>query len=201
MRRTPTALLAAALLTACGGADDARTGDPASTTSAGPPTAAGPSDVPTESGPAVPQGTAARTAESSGDWDLVLTDVRLGDHDGYDRIVLEFAGTGTPGWAVGYVDRAVLDGSGERVTLDGDAIMDVYASGTTYPGSDADHYGGPTRLEPDGGGAVDEVYVGGTFEGYTQVLAGITGGPAAFRVFALTDPSRLVVDVVDAGPD
>ena len=45
------------------------------------------------------------------------------------------------------------------------------------------------------------MYVGGTFEGYTQVLAGIDGDPVPFRVFTLTDPSRLVVDVVDASAD
>jgi hypothetical protein len=33
------------------------------------------------------------------------------------------------------------------------------------------------------------------------VLAGIDGHPVPFRVFALTDPSRLVVDVVDESAD
>ena len=41
------------------------------------------------------------------------------------------------------------------------------------------------------------MYVAGTFEGYTQVLAGIEGDRVPFRVFALSDPSRLVVDVAD----
>ena len=46
-----------------------------------------------------------------------------------------------------------------------------------------------------------DVYVGGTFEGYTQVLAGIDGAAVPFRVFALADPSRLVVDVGDDSAD
>jgi len=33
------------------------------------------------------------------------------------------------------------------------------------------------------------------------VLAGIEGDPVPFRVFALTDPTRLVVDVVDESAD
>ncbi len=195
MRRTSTVLLpaVAALVAACSGGAGTPAGEPApATRKESPPATA--SD-PTASGPALPQGAAAQTAENAGKWDLVLTDVRVAEHDGYDRIVLEFRGTGTPGWAVSYVDRAVLDGSGEKVRLDGDAILDIYASGTTYPVSDGASYGGPTQFEPDGGVEVDEVHVGGTFEGYTQVLAGLTGGPNPFRVFALTDPSRLVVDV------
>ncbi|VXB60825.1 hypothetical protein NOCARDAX2BIS_250047 [Nocardioides sp. AX2bis] len=39
------------------------------------------------------------------------------------------------------------------------------------------------------------MYVAGTFEGFTQVLAGIDGDRAPFRVFTLTSPPRLVVDV------
>ena len=120
--------------------------------------------------------------------------MRVGEHEGFDRIVLEFTGTGVPGWSVGWVDRARLDGSGEAVDLDGDAVLDVYASGTTWPADG--YYDGPQRLEPDGG-EVDDVYVGGTFEGYTQVLAGIDGDPSPVRVFALADPPRLVVDVAD----
>jgi hypothetical protein len=155
------------------------------------------SDPPEDQGdgdPAFPTDTATQFAESSGEWDLVLTDVRVGEHEGFDRIVLEFTGTGVPGWSVGWVDRARLDGSGEAVDLDGEATLDVYASGTTWPADG--YYDGPQRLEPDSG-AVDDVYVGGTFEGYTQVLAGIDSPPSPVRVFALPNPPRLVVDVSD----
>ena len=149
--------------------------------------------------PAFPDNTAPQTARNAGEWDLVFTDVRVAEHGSFDRIVLEFTGTGIPGWAVSYVDQAVLDGSGEAVALRGDAILDIYASGTTWPASG--YYSGPRQLEPSNGGDVDDVYVGGTFEGYTQVLAGIDGSHVPFRVFALTDPSRLVVDLVDDSSD
>lgn len=199
MRRGTTTLLSTAavgtLLVACGTGADPTSGP---TTSQEPtadaPTTDTPAEDPAGGGPAFPESTAGQTAANSGEWDLVLVDVRVGEHESFDRIVLEFTGTGTPGWAVSYVDEAVLDGSGEAVPLGGDATLDIYASGTTYPGSEADHYGGPTQFEPVNGD-VDDVYVGGTFEGYTQVLAGIDGDRVPFRVFALTDPSRLVVDV------
>lgn len=212
MRRATTALLSTAvvipLLAACGNGGGDPTSAPAAsetTTSREPtseaPTTDIPASDPTDGGPAFPANTADQTAENSGKWDLVLMDVRVAEHESFDRIVLEFAGSGIPGWAVNYVDEAVLDGSGEAVTLGGDSILDIYASGTTYPGSEADYYSGPRQFEPENGGDVHDVHVGGTFEGSTQVLAGIDGDPVPFRVFALTDPSRLVVDVVDDSAD
>ncbi len=199
--------IALACLTACGtdGGGDATSAPATSETtiSQEPTSDAPPTDIPaddsTEGVPPFPEHAARETVEHSGEWDLVFTDVRVAEHEGFDRIVLEFTGTGSPGWQVNYVDEAVLDGSGEAVTLDGDAVLDIYASGTTWPA--AGYYSGPRQFEPENGGDVNDVHVGGTFEGYTQVLAGIDGDPLPFRVFALTDPSRLVVDVVDGRAD
>lgn len=204
-RRAVTALLGmtavVALLAACGTDGD---GDPISApvdsetaTSMEPtpdvtPTTKTPSDGPTHGIPAFPKDTAPQVKRSSSKAEIVLTDVRVAEHGTFDRIVLEFSGAATPGWAVNYVDKAVLDGSGEAVTLGGDAILDIYASGTTWPAPD--YYDGPRHLKVQNGD-VSDVLVGGTFEGYTQVITGIDGGPVPFRVFALTDPSRLVVDV------
>ena len=210
MRRATAALLSTAavvpLLAACGaGGDDptsARATSETTTsqeTTTDAPTTDTPADDPTDGVPPFPENTAVPAAESSGEWDLVFTDVRVAEHEGFDRIVLEFTGTGLPGWTVNYVDEARLEGSGEDVTLRGDAFLDIYASNTTWPASE--YYSGPRRIEPASGGNVADVYVAGTFEGYTQVLAGIDGEPVPFRVFALTDPSRLVVDVVDDSAD
>lgn len=157
-----------------------------------------PTAAPTDDAPAFPDGTADQSGENAGEWDLVLTDVRVGEHDGFDRVVLEFAGTGVPGWRVGYVDEAVMDGSGEAVELAGDTFLDVYASGTTWPADG--YYRGPRQLRP-GNDPVAAVHVVGTFEGYTQVIVGVDGRPAPFRTFVLSDPARLVVDVADEGSD
>lgn len=220
MRRDPATLLTIAavvpLLAACGSDGGDATSTPAASettitqkspseapvtegapTTDTPPADTPTADTPTGGGPAFPEGTAGRTAENKGRWDLVLVDVRVAEHDSFDRIVLEFTGTGVPGWSVNYVDEAVLDGSGETVPLDGDAILDIYASGTTYPETPGMYYSGPRRFAPRNGGDVNDVRVVGTFEGYTQLLAGIDGARAPFRVLALTDPSRLVVDVLD----
>lgn len=149
MPRATTALLstaaAAVLLAACGTdggggpnsasatSESAASQEPSSAASTieaptDPPATDIPADVATDGAPAFPESTARQTAEPSGKWGLVLTDVRVGDHVGFDRIVLEFAGNGTPGWVVNYVDEARLDGSGKAVTLGGEAVLDIYAS-------------------------------------------------------------------------
>ncbi len=161
---------------------------PASSTE---PSSGDPSDKP----PVFPADTKPQTAKKRGAWDLVLTDVRVAEHPGFDRIVLEFEGRGIPGWWVGYVDKPALEGSGRVVRLGGDASLNIGAVGTTWPSPD--YYTGPRRLGLSEGGGISGVYVGGTFEGYTQVLVGVDSGRAPFRVFAITGPSRLVVDVVD----
>lgn len=185
------------LLAGCGA--DAREGreDPARASTTGSTPTATPSS-PTgraDGAPAPPEGTALQTAKHAGTWDLVLTDVRAGEHEGHDRLVLEFTGTGTPGWAVRYVDEAVLEGTGDVAAIEGDAILQLDVSGTALPAPGDDR---PPRQGPVG--ALVDVYVGGTFEGYTQVFVGVEGGRAPFRVLALGGPPRLVVDVVaDAG--
>jgi hypothetical protein len=136
----------------------------------------------------------AATGRQSGPWDLVLTDVRVGHHDTVDRVVLEFEGSGVPGWRVEHVDKAVLDGSGHLVRLDGGTILQIGVTGTEWPGPDAGYYDGPDRVPAPAGGPLTEVYVGGTFEGYTKVFAGAEDS-TRFEVHVLTAPPRLVVDV------
>ncbi len=199
MSRVATILLGAAIavafLAGCGSGHAG--GTPRASSTNDHPTSTTSVDDATDGVPPFPPGTAPQTAEKSGTWDLVFKDVRVVEREGFDRIELEFTGAGAPGWGVDYVDEAVLEGSGKHVRLDGDAFLNISASGTTWPAPG--YYDGPTQFEPENDGGVADVYVGGTFEGYTQVLVGIGGGRVPFRAFALTEPSRLVVDVVDDG--
>ena len=107
--------------------------------------------------------------------------------------MLELSGTATPGWGVAWSDEAVAEGSGDVVPLEGDHVLTISASGTAMP--DAGSFEVPARLGP--AGSVAEVQVNGWFEGYTQVFAGVEGDERPFRVFTLTDPPRLVVDITD----
>lgn len=133
--------------------------------------------------------------EGSGMGDpVVLTDVDLGRHATYDRVVLEVADGGHAGWRAAYVDEAIEQGSGQTIDIQGEAILRVSLTNTNYPTAS-----GVDVLEPDtrfaGVGGLTEVYVGTTFEGSTQLFVGLPA-ETPFRVFALEDPDRIVVDVL-----
>ncbi|MEO5632862.1 hypothetical protein [Gaiella sp.] len=131
----------------------------------------------------------------------LLTDVRSVRQEGYDRVVFEFA-NGVPGYEVGYVERPIIaDGSGNEVEVEGAAVLRVRME----PALDADltqesaprTYTGPNRFSPDTATVVELVRTGG-FEAVLTWAAGIDA-ERPYRVTALTDPPRIVIDV-DTSP-
>ncbi len=142
---------------------------------------------------AFPADTAADTADASDDAMLTVTDVRAGAHDGFDRVVFDLGGTGTPGWSVEYVDAAVDEGSGEPVDVDGDAVLQILITGTGMPMDTGveEYSGAPVDLD---GESVEQVVYRFVYEGRTAAFAGLDE-VKPFRVFALEDPARVVVDV------
>ncbi|MFI8526642.1 hypothetical protein ACIGB8_19455 [Promicromonospora sukumoe] len=159
----------------------------------------GASATETARGPAFEADTSPDTAEPTGEGEtfLSVTDVRVGAHDGYDRVVFDLDGTGSgrPGWRVEYVDQASDDGSGDAVRVDGDAILRVSLSGTATPmDSGVDEFSGD-RIEPSGTESIDEIVYRYWFEGYTTAFIGVDEAERPFRVFLLEDPLRVVVDV------
>ncbi|GAB6937379.1 AMIN-like domain-containing (lipo)protein [Isoptericola variabilis] len=211
---TASAALLALTLAACAGdgpgsgteIDGTGSGTTASSDPAGSPSAAtrddgddsdddATGDAPSTDEPFVADA-APDSADPSADAALVVTDVRVGRHDGFDRVVLDLEGTGAPGWSVQYVDAAADDGSGEPVAVDGDGVLQVRLSGMAMPGEDPDiaEYDGAT-LDPEGTDAVEEVVYRFWFEGYTTAFVGVDEPGLPFRVFALEDPARVVVDV------
>lgn len=165
--------------------------NPTGTTSAPAPA---PSATETEQAAPFPSAVATATADPSNGAALTVTGVRAAAHDGYDRVVLDLGGTGAPGWRVGYVDKAVDDPSGQPVQVQGAGILQVVITGTGYPADtgQTEWHGSP--LHP-GLPVVQEVQVRGVFEGQTQAFLGVARAGAPFRVFALTAPARLVIDV------
>lgn len=65
----------------------------------------------------------------------------------------------------------------------------------SYPDTAADFYGGPRHFAPEQSGVFEDANLVGVFEGYDQLFLGVQEDKAPFRVFALAEPSRLVVDV------
>lgn len=156
-------------------------------------------DAGTEDAPSTLPGFEPADAELSqdaaGEAQLIVEDVRLGLHDDYDRVVLDLSGTGEVGWIVRYVEEPALDGSGTPVDLAGDVVLQVVAQGMAYP-EEGDTAYDPGLLLVDGGELeqVTEVLRGAPFEGQVQVFVG-TEGEAPFRVFRLSAPERLVIDI------
>ena len=114
----------------------------------------------------------------------------MGQHPGYDRITIEFAG-GVPSYTVTRQQAATFTRSprGDQVTLEGNAgvliVIHSVVNWTSYTGPTAFHPGYPYLRQAQ---QVEN------FEGYQQWALGIEGTPC-LRVFTLASPSRLVVDV------
>ena len=199
-------LVGPATLAGCGenvGTDSASSGSSASSDRSGTPSTApaadgdttgdGSSDAPSFPGDAEPD-----TAEQSPNASVTVTDIRLGRHDGFDRVVVEVGGEGPPGWDVRYVDEAASQGSGDPVDVPGDAVLQVTLTGAGYPYDTGleEYAGGP--LSATDTEVVTEVVFDATYEGTTVAFVG-TASRTPFRVYALENPARVVVEVADAG--
>jgi hypothetical protein len=211
----PPVLLAVALLAAgCGGGDGDAAGasSPQGTAASSP--SAEPGGAPAEGrddadgddgddgggdAPPFPATADPDTAESSAGSLVGVTDIRLGRHDGFDRVVFEVGGDGTPGWDVRYVDAPASQGSGDAVAVAGEAVLQVTVTGTGYPmDTGVEEWSGPDPLRGTDTEVVTEVAWDGTFEGTSVAFVGTTGR-TPFRVYLLEGPARVVLEVAAAG--
>jgi hypothetical protein len=127
----------------------------------------------------------------------LLTDVRAARHEGFDRVVFQFANA-VPGYDVRYVQPPIRqDGSGAAVAVDGAYLLRVRMENAldadlTKP-SAPPTYTGPQRLRP-GTPEIAELVRSGGFEAVLTWVAGLRDR-VDFRVSTLASPPRLVVDV------
>lgn len=144
----------------------------------------------------VPTDTAPKESPGDDESALTVTDIRVGEHEGFDRVVYELGGEGSPGWQVEYVDSAVQDGSGRPIEVGGQAILQVRIQGSAYPfESKVEPYSGPDPVPGIPGGVISDVNGSLVFEGVTQSFIGVAEKGRPFAVSTLSDPTRLVVDV------
>ena len=145
---------------------------------------------PRRSGPRPATGPARRCSRPCGS----------GRNDGFERIVFEFEGTSMPGYRIEWVDGPITaDGSGEPVDVEGDAFLQIImepASGVDLSQPELRIvYDGPDRIATAGQTEViTDLVRTGDFEAVLTWVAGATQR-APFRVLALTEPTRLVVDI------
>jgi hypothetical protein len=202
------AILTLALaLTACAGSRFGA-GSPSPSPSAAEPSAsAADSEAP---GSAEPSATTAASAEPSADLgpfacelpieergDPVhtqLVDVRVGEHDGYDRVVFEFD-NGIPEYILSAPEPPyVEDPSGLPMEVEGASVLQLVMIGGTRLDADYEEtYAGPLEFEP-GFETLVHLVEAGDFEAVSSWYIGLSGD-ACVRVLALDDPDRLVIDI------
>src|SRR5512135_1250065 len=121
-----------------------------------------------------------------------LIGIRAAGHPGYDRVVFDFVG-GIPAERSGaYVSRLIADGSGLPVPIAGRAILRMRfhrAAGHNEAGQPT----APAKVAfalPN----VMQLVEAGDYEGYLSYGIGLASRQP-FRVFTLTGPDRVVVDI------
>ena len=124
-----------------------------------------------------------------------LRRVRVGRHDGFDRVVFEFEG-GVPGYSVRYTPVALTDGAGAPIPTLGTVALQVFLQAESVDMSDEEF---PPTYSPTGlitplYPTLRQVRYGGYFEGGTTFGVGLKGR-SGFRVLELTGPPRLAIDV------
>jgi hypothetical protein len=123
-----------------------------------------------------------------------ITDVRVGTHGAYDRVVFVF-GNGIPEFTLNKATPPLLqDPSGRPLEVQGDAYWQlVMQGGTKLSPSGPVTYDGKTDFKP-GFPKLTELIEGGDFEAVSTWYFGLDSSSCA-RVLTLADPSRLVIDV------
>lgn len=120
-----------------------------------------------------------------------ITDVRVGQHATFDRFVIEFSTVRLPSYRITPKSNSTftLDPSGRQVTLLGSAGLKVAMHFVTGVGT----YHGPVDFRT-GFPQLREARRLGDFEGYVTWGLGLAH-QSCKRVFKLTNPTRLVIDV------
>ena len=131
-----------------------------------------------------------------------LRDVRVGAHDGYDRIVFEFAPPkpnpggqgGIPSYEIRQAEPPFTqDPSDLPLDVVGDAFVQIVMQGATGHDFDGDPtYTGPRVLTP-GFGTLAQAVQAGDFEATLTWIFGLSR-PTCWQVQELHGPDRLVID-------
>jgi len=135
-----------------------------------------------------------------------LVNARAGQHDCYDRLVVDIAGTTHfDAWQVQYVS-GVTDEAGNPITVRGGAMLQVIVRAAGYNDQGAATYNPANPHEAvnvTGFRTFRQVSYGGSFEAVSTFYLGVRAR-LPFRVFTLAgipgsaNGTRLVVDVAHA---
>ncbi len=127
-----------------------------------------------------------------------VSDVAVGTHDGYDRVVFHFAGSAVPELELEQVSPPFTQDPSDRpLAVSGNVFVRLVlrnASGEGYASSDGmPTYSGPSAFSP-GYPRLTSLVRAGDFEGTVTWIAGLAD-PACYHVSTLANPTRLVLDL------
>ena len=120
---------------------------------------------------------------------VTIESVTVGTHVGFDRVVIT-SRNGRPAVTVSYVSQVRQDASGQPISLLGSAFLSVTLRNTT-PAS-------PQPTITPGFPALRQLKGAGDFEAVTSYGIG-QATKAGFRVFTLSAPDRVVIDLAAPG--
>lgn len=125
---------------------------------------------------------------------LVVVGVRVGAHEGFDRVVVDLEGDGDPGWFVDYTSTPMQETVGQPLQVAGNSFLNINVDGTVYPFELGKDNNVPVTMAGDTGNIID-VISAGTYEGRSQVVVGLRS-ELPYSVQVLENPTRVVVDIV-----
>ncbi|MDV6012423.1 hypothetical protein [Haloechinothrix sp. LS1_15] len=143
-------------------------------------------------------GTDEQATEGAGPM-VVITDVRMGSHEGFDRLVFEIGGEGDAGWHLAYTDDPRTQGKGEEVDIEGEAVLAAAVTNIAMPTDEEampegiEPWDGPERLDGPEDGHIAELVEDTVFEGRHLFHVGLDG-EVPYTVQRLDDPQRVVID-------
>ncbi|MDR8408615.1 hypothetical protein MTP10_07680 [Nonomuraea sp. 3-1Str] len=139
-----------------------------------------------------PTGTAPVEVERDRGEPTLVTGVRTGRHDGFDRVVVDVKG-GLPGYTVRWVDELQQDGSGKPLALRGHPCLYVLLTPAEAHTEDGTPTWTGTPIDQPLGN-VTGILKAGDFEGRVSIGI-VAASKTPFRVREYTRPDRLVIDV------
>ena len=112
----------------------------------------------------------------------------------FDRIVLAFDGLELE-CSASYVSEILAEGSGQPISLDGNAFLKVTLRGAAAH-DDAGNltYNGTEMIDTPDLENITAVTLAGDFEGHVTIGVGMNM-KTHYEVFALSGPTRVVIDV------
>ena len=119
---------------------------------------------------------------------VTIQSVTVGHHSAFDRVVITTA-NGLPSYTVRYVPELTNDPKGTPVSLLGTAFLEVTLRNTAWTTAPS-----PQPTITPGFPALKQLKGAGEFEAVAHYGIG-QATKAGFRVFTLTGPNRLVIDL------